>query len=53
MSEDSDLRSRIDDLYNLVNTVCESYRDIDDRLVRLEKALGTFAQSIMEEEDYE
>ena len=29
----------------------ETINGIDDRLVRLEKALGTLAQSIMEEED--
>ena len=42
------------EIHQIYDELCEiriNIKGIDDRLVRLEKALGTLAQSIMEEED--
>jgi len=43
--------SSIHQIYDELSEIRININSIDDRLVRLEKALGTLAQSIMEEED--
>jgi len=43
--------SSIHQIYDELSEIRINIKGIDDRLVRLEKALGTLAQSIMEEED--
>ena len=43
--------SSIHQIYDELSEIRININSIDDRLVRLEKALGTFAQALEEEED--